>query len=191
MKRRELEGIFKDQVKLFDHFRAKQMLKHITEGNIQVPLEYRQAWDINHLSMSLWSLFQCLTTLMVKKYFLMFHLNLLWHRFPPLEKKFEAFGSREKRMAFPSALPLLRKLQQAVELNLWQVMNERSIKVDKAIEHYLIFENRIVEKLRKNRPIYISIYSQFWFPNLRWFIEIQNLLCIMSTHFAFWKNINN
>lgn len=40
MKRRELERIFKDQVKLSDHFRAKQMLKHITEGIIQVPLEY-------------------------------------------------------------------------------------------------------------------------------------------------------
>lgn len=37
----QLEGTFKDhQVQLFDFFKAKKMLKRITNGYIQMPLEH-------------------------------------------------------------------------------------------------------------------------------------------------------
>jgi len=38
------------QFQLPDSFRANQKLKRIIEGIIQMSLEHRQAWDINHLA---------------------------------------------------------------------------------------------------------------------------------------------
>lgn len=49
-----------------------------SEDITQTSLEYRQARSLTHL---LGSLFHCLTTLMVKNFFLISCLNLPWHSF--------------------------------------------------------------------------------------------------------------
>lgn len=51
-----------------EHFRANQKLEHLN----QMPLKHWQAWDINHIG----SLFQFFTSHPVKKYLLIFSLNL-------------------------------------------------------------------------------------------------------------------
>ncbi|XP_052650883.1 uncharacterized protein LOC128145174 [Harpia harpyja] len=58
------------------------------------------------------NLFQCLTTLSVKKCFLMSSLNLPWRSFEPFPRIL-SLDPREKSSAPPSPRPLLRKLQRA------------------------------------------------------------------------------
>jgi len=62
---------------------------------------------------SLGSLFQCLTTLLVKKCFLMSSLNLSWCSFEPFPCVL-SLDPRGKSSAPRSPLPLLRKLQRAM-----------------------------------------------------------------------------
>jgi len=46
-----LKGTSRDHlVQLPDHFRAKQILKYVIEGIVQIPLEHGQALGINHLT---------------------------------------------------------------------------------------------------------------------------------------------
>lgn len=47
----QVEKLFKEHfLQLSDHLRANQKLRHDTEGTVQMSLEHRQAWGINHLS---------------------------------------------------------------------------------------------------------------------------------------------
>lgn len=72
-----------------------------------------------------------------------------------------AIGSQGEETGIAFCTSTSQEAAASCEAESLKVMNKRSIKVDMAIEHYLILENKIVEKLRKNRPIYISIYFQF------------------------------
>jgi len=63
------------------------------------------------------SLFQCLTTLSVKKRFLMFSLNFPWHSFVSFLCVL-SLDPRKKRSAPPYPLPLLRTPQRAMRLPL-------------------------------------------------------------------------
>jgi len=64
---------------------------------------------------SLGSLFQCLSTLLVRKCFLRPSLNLPWRSFEPFPCVL-SLDTREKTSAHPSPLPLLRQLQRAMTL---------------------------------------------------------------------------
>jgi len=87
-----------------DHFRADQKLKHVVECIVQMPLN-----RLGASTTSLGSLFQGLTTLSVKKCFLVSRVILPWHSFQPLPHV-PSLGTGEKSSAPPSPLPLLRKL---------------------------------------------------------------------------------
>jgi len=93
-------------VKLPDHFRAdqKQIIKDIVQIIVTDSLE--------KLTISLGSLFQCLTTLLVKKCFLMSSLNIPWHSFEQFPCVLP-LDIREKRSVPPSPLHLLKDLQRA------------------------------------------------------------------------------
>lgn len=64
-------------VQLHYHFRADQKLNHVVKGILQMPLKppHREGWDINHLSRKP---VPVLNPCLVKKYFRMSTLNLLW-----------------------------------------------------------------------------------------------------------------
>lgn len=86
-------------VKLPDHFRAEQKLKHIITGIIQTPLKHLQADGINHFSGKPVPVFNH----SVKKCFLVSSLTLPWHRFEPFSYVL-LLGTRENS----SYLPLQR-----------------------------------------------------------------------------------
>ena len=106
----QLEETYNDhQAQVPDHFRAGQKLKHVIKRVVQMPLKHWQAWGIDHLSRPV----PVLTTLSVKKCFLMSSLNLPWCSFEPLPR-IRSLEHREKSSAPPSPRPLLRKLQRAM-----------------------------------------------------------------------------
>jgi len=61
------------------------------------------------MTTSLVSLFQCLTTLLVKNFFLISYLNFPWNIFT-LFPCILSLDTREKRSAPPSLLPLMKKV---------------------------------------------------------------------------------
>lgn len=85
---------------------ARQNLRHIVNGIIQRWLEWLRA-SITPLG----SLFQYLTIFTVNRFF----LNLPWHSFVPFLSTLSSVN-REKSLAAPPALSLLRKLQREMGL---------------------------------------------------------------------------
>lgn len=67
-------------VQVPEHFRTSQKLKHMIEGILQIPLGHWQLWAS---ITSLKGLFQCLSTLTVKKCFPGCCLIFPWHSFDP------------------------------------------------------------------------------------------------------------
>ena len=112
-----MEGSYNDHlVQWPDQFRADQKLKHVKRCIFQMPLD---TWTLlaadrpGASTTSLGSLFQCLTTLSVKKCFLMSSVNLLWHSFEPFPCGL-SLDTRKKNSAPPSPRPLLRMLWRAM-----------------------------------------------------------------------------
>lgn len=102
----QVEGTCNDHlVQLPEQFRANQKLKHVVKGNMSKCL--LNSDKPGALTTSLGNLFQCLTTIVVKKCFQASSLNLPWHSFEPYPQVL-SLDTWEKRSAAPSVLPLLR-----------------------------------------------------------------------------------
>lgn len=88
--------IYKNHViQLLDQSRADQKLQHVVKPLSKCLLDTDRP---GALTMSLGSLFQCITTLSLKKHFLTTNLNVPWHTFEPFPHIL-SLDTREKRSA--------------------------------------------------------------------------------------------